>query len=74
MSTDSSSDDEQDTGADEVDRQLDEDDRKHFKYHHVKPRSQVIVHTKYDSLPITAVTSGLPSLLPFRDKRCVCVS
>ena len=29
----------------------------------------MVVHTKYDSVPITAVTSGLPSLLPFRNER-----
>ena len=45
---------------DEEDRRLDEEDKKHFKneFKYIKPRSQVIVHTKYDSIPITAITSG----------------
>ena len=64
----SSSDDEKD--MDEEERRLDEEDKKHFKeFRYIKPRSQVIVQTKYDSVPITAITSGLPSLIPFRDKR-----
>lgn len=66
-SSDSSSEDDQD--MDEAERRQDEADRKYFKLKQIKPRSQVIVHTKYDSVPITAVTSGLPSIVPFRDKR-----
>jgi hypothetical protein len=64
----SSSDDEQDMTEEE--RRLDEEDKKHFKeLRYIKPRAQVVVQTKYDSVPITAITSGLPSLLPFRDQR-----
>ena len=64
----SSSDDEQDMTEEE--RRLDEEDKKHFKdFRYIKPRAQVVVQTKYDSVPITAITSGLPSLLPFRDQR-----
>lgn len=64
----SSSDDEQDMTEEE--RRLDEEDRKHFKeFRHIKPREQVVVQTKYDSVPITSITSGLPSFLPFRDQR-----
>jgi len=66
-SSDSSSEDDQD--MDEAERRQDEADRRHFKFKQIKPRSQVVVHTKYDSVPITAVTSGLPSVVPFREKR-----
>ena len=30
---------------------------------------QVVVHSKYDSVPVTAVTSGAKSCLPFRQDR-----